>query len=156
MAIFLPTLKQHEGLSLKAYQDVARVWTICYGHAYVDPKLTMTQKQCDKLAESDGLKFMLPVLAAIKVPVSPTTLAAHTHFAVNIGIAGYRRSTALKLTNQKDYFGGCNAFMNWDGLTLKGKKYDCGDPQPKWVMDGGCRGLLARRVDEVAQCLSGI
>lgn len=46
-------LKRDEGCVLRAYQDTVGVWTIGYGHAYVQPGTTWTQAQADDALRRD-------------------------------------------------------------------------------------------------------
>lgn len=144
MIVVIPFLKEHEGLSLKAYLDAARVWTICYGHAYVSPGLRLSEKQCDALLKSDIIRYMKPVYDAMKYEPSPFVLAAHTSFAYNVGVAGYKKSQTLKITNTGDVVGGCKAMANW----YKSDGRDC-------RIDRKCRGVWNRRQDEIKLCLRG-
>lgn len=50
----LDIIKKHEGLRLKAYQDIVGVWTIGYGHTKnVSPGQTISQSQADNLLKQD-------------------------------------------------------------------------------------------------------
>lgn len=145
MAALIPSLQSHEGLSLEAYQDVAGVFTVCYGKAYVKPGTRKTQYECDAMLQSDAYAYMRPVYDAMKYQPDPLVLAAHTSFAYNIGIAAYKRSQTLAKTNSGDVVGGCKAMMNW--YTSGGK--DCR------IKANKCGGLITRRTDEVNLCLLG-
>lgn len=146
VAILIPWLKKDEGLSLTAYEDVAGVWTGCYGHAYVQPGQSWTEEQCNAILEADTMAHLLPVIAQLRVPLSPKTLAAHAHFAFNIGVGAYAKSKTLKLTNDGDLAAGCRAMGNW--FTAAGK--DCR------IRRNGCYGLINRRNDEISTCLAGL
>lgn len=146
MAIVVPFICLHEGEKLQSYADVAGVWTICNGITHgVKPGMTETREQCAAAEQGTIGRFMAQVSDLIKVPVSPQTLAAHTSFAYNIGISGYRRSTALRLTNQGKTAQGCRAMMIWH--TAGGR--DCSVPE------NNCYGIIRRRQDEIAMCLQG-
>lgn len=82
---------------------------------------------------------MLEIVPEIRYPISAPTLAAHTSFAYNIGLAGYKRSSTLRLTNQGDVAGGCKAMALWNKADGKVSK-----------------GLINRRNEEIKLCLSGV
>lgn len=143
----IPFITDHEGESLTAYQDVVGVYTICNGETSgVKPGDRKTLEECRALTQSRVGQFMQQVATKISVPVKPATLAAHTSFAYNIGIAGYARSTTLALTNRGDIAGGCLAMKRWN----KAGGRDC------TIKANGCYGLIKRRDDEVNLCLMGI
>ena len=143
----IPFIGDREGESLQSYKDSVGVWTVCRGETFgVTPDDKLTKQQCDLLTQSRIGMFMFQVAGNITVPVSPNMLAAHTSFAYNIGIDGYKRSSTLRLTNAGDYKGGCNAMMKW--ITAGGR--DCS------VRSNNCYGLFLRRQDEVKLCLQGV
>lgn len=143
----VPFITDREGESLEAYKDSVGVLTICRGETFgVSANDKLTKEECAALAQSRIGMFMLQIVPLIENEVSPKTLAAHTSFAYNIGIDGYRRSTTLRLTNAGDLRGGCQAMMKW--LTAGGK--DCS------VRENNCYGLYLRRQDEVKLCLAGL
>lgn len=147
MLIAAPFIGDHEGDKLDSYEDVAGVWTICEGVTGPDikPGLKMTAEQCDSLNQSEIGQFMTKVADRITVPVSAETLAAHTSFAYNIGIAGYTGSKALKETNAGKISKGCKDMANW--YTAGGM--DCRNKA------NNCYGLIERRNDEIKLCLVG-
>lgn len=142
-SVFIP---EHEGNSLKAYADVAGVWTICGGVANVSPDLTLTEKQCKDLTGSTIGKFMVNVAALSPSDIRPQTLAAYTSFAYNIGIGGFERSSTLRLANAGDIRGSCEAMLKW---YIAGGK-DCR------IRQNNCYGVYQRRLDERDLCLKGV
>lgn len=143
----IPFIGDREGESLQAYRDSVGVWTVCRGETLgVNPDDKLTKQQCDYLTQSRIGMFMFQVVDKLQVPLPPETLAAHTSFAYNIGLDGYGRSSALRLTNAGDVKGGCYAMMKW--VTAGGK--DCS------VRSNNCYGLFLRRQDEVKLCLQGV
>lgn len=143
----VPFITEREGESLNAYRDAVGVWTICHGETYgVAPGDKLTQSDCKALSQSRIGMFMLQITPLIQAEISPMSLAAHTSFAYNIGIDGYKRSSALRYTNQGNVAEGCKAMDKW--FTAGGK--DCR------VRSSGCYGLWQRRQDEIALCLSGV
>lgn len=156
LVILVGALKHHEGIKTDAYQDVVGVWTICYGETKgVYKGMSLTEKECDQLLKSRAKGFMDGVQDILRVKLSPDTLAAHTHFAYNIGLGGYTRSTVRRLTNDGDIEGGCHAMMRWNVLTIKGVRYNCSKPENLKNING-CRGIMNRREFERDLCLSGI
>lgn len=142
----VPFIVDREGESLDAYRDAVGVWTICNGETLgVSPGDKVTKEQCRLLAQSRIGQFLIEVAQEVSYPVSAPTLAAHTSFAYNIGLPGYKRSSTLRLTNQGNPKAGCEAMMNW--YTAGGK--DCR------VKANNCYGLIKRRQDEIKLCLSG-
>lgn len=157
MLIAVPFIIDREGESLESYRDVAGVWTICHGETLgVGPGQKATKEECAALTNSRVGQFMGQVRDLIKVDVSPKTLAAHTSFSFNIGVAGidpitgkclgYKCSQALALTNKGDLAAGCRAMANW--YSAGGK--DCR------VRANRCYGLINRRNEEIALCLAGL
>jgi lysozyme len=146
LAIAIPFIDKHEGLSLKSYEDVAGVWTVCSGIAHVSPEDQETPEQCAAMTNSSVGQFMQNVAHLITVPVTAPTLAAHTSLAYNIGINAYSKSQALEFTNAGNIAAGCRAMLNW--FTAGGK--DCR------IRSNNCWGVWARRQDEETLCLKGI
>lgn len=141
----IPFIGDQEGNKLDSYEDVVGVWTICEGVTGISvrPGMKLSQGQCDALDKSKIGQFMTGVANRITVIVTPETLAAHTSFAYNIGIAAYSRSKTLKLTNQGKIKQGCVAMANWE--TAGGR--DC------TVKSNDCYGLVVRRNNEIKLCL---
>jgi lysozyme len=135
-----PFIVDLEDEKLSSYQDVVGVWTVCSGETFgVDKGVNLSKEECRTLTQSRIGMFMLEITPLIQVPLTVDTLAAHTSFAYNIGVDGYRRSTTLRLTNQGNLRGGCNAMGLWnkaDGRVVQ--------------------GLINRRSKEIALCLKGI
>ncbi len=96
-SLLIPLVKQFEGCKLTAYQDIAGVWTIGWGHTGlgVQPGLVWTQEQADQVLDIDldmrysQLLQVSPVLA--ERPEGQQ--AALTDFVYNLGIGTYTRST---------------------------------------------------------------
>ncbi len=147
LACCLPFINIHEGESLESYEDVVGIWTICHGITKgIQPGMTKTAAECDDLTKSTLAQFMDQVAAAMTITPTPELLAAHTSFAYNIGIAGYRSSAALRETNKGHLAAGCLAMGNW--YTAGGK--DCR------IKANNCYGVVNRRNDEIKLCLSGV
>ncbi len=142
-------LSEKEGLELVAYQDGARVWTICQGKTDgVKPKDTATRAECDAWFSGEIGRRFVAVDALIKVPLSEPARAGIVSFCFNVGMAGCRGSTLIKAINAGHLQYGCDSMLWWKYITRDGKKYDCfADTQ------GICSGLKDRRFGEHALCL---
>lgn len=134
-----PFIVELEAEKLESYQDIAGVWTICSGETFgVDKDIRLSKEECRALTQSRIGMFILQITPFIQADLSADTLAAHTSFAYNIGVEGYKRSTTLRLTNMGDIIGGCKAMALWNKV-------------------GGniSKGLVNRRNKEIALCLKG-
>ena len=139
MVVALPFIQTREGTKLTAYQDIANVWTICSGVAYVPKGTVYTEAQCTDLDRETIGKHMKQVASELKVPVSAKTLAALTSFHYNIGDAGFRRSTTLRYFNNNEPEGGCRAMILWNKV---GNRVSA--------------GIVNRRQAEIKLCLAGL
>lgn len=127
----LALIKHFEGLSLKAYKDVAGFWTIGYGHLLKAPCPPITQEQADALLKLDLFKAEQAVSRLIAVPLSQGQFDALVSFTFNLGAARLKASTLRQKLNRGDY----------QGAALE---------IPKWRMAGGrvVAGLVRRRQAE--------
>lgn len=137
-----------EGISLKAYQDSVKVWTICRGHTGPEVKkgLIYTNAMCETLFRSDIWKAMNVVLTSNKRTLPEPVLVAHTSFVFNVGEGNYRKSTLLKKTQAGDMIGACKEFPRWKFAG----GYDCS------VRSNNCWGVWERRLREQSLCESGL
>lgn len=118
----LTLIERFESLRLEAYQDVAGIWTIGYGHTGdVFPGMTITAEQ--------ARQFLLGDLDTAEQTVGQATAQAFTNdnqFAAmvslcfNIGSGNFRDSTVLR----EHLLGNCqaaaNAFALWNKVTIDG------------------------------------
>lgn len=99
-------VKTWEGLKLKAYKDIAGIWTIGYGMTFypngtsVKAGDTITAKQADEMFAQTLQKFAQGVEDSIKTKVTNNQFAALVSFAYNVGLGAFRKSTLLKLVNE--------------------------------------------------------
>jgi lysozyme len=116
--------RQFEGCRLEAYQDLAGVWTIGYGHTGKDvyQGLVWTQEQAD-----DALLHDINVARALLEMYSPQlsngTLDALTDFVFNLGIGNYRTSTLCTLVNAENWSEVKLELLKWDhsnGIVVPG------------------------------------
>lgn len=129
-----------EGMELKAYQDSARIWTICVGHTGdVRPGQAATRAQCQELFKTDAGRALAAVERHLRVDLPNPTRAALTSFVFNVGEGAYSRSTLLRLVNS-------------------GRLREACDQLPRWVYADGkrLRGLERRRAAERELCLQGV
>jgi len=133
----LALIKRWEGLRLTAYQDVAKIWTIGYGHTNTaKPGMVITEAEADKLLRSDLLSAEKDVNRLVTVPLEQREFDALVSFTFNLGGGALGTSTLLKLINAGDKLGGAVTIPQW-----------C-----KANVNGGLKpvlGLVRRRVDEL-------
>lgn len=142
-AIATTFIGDKEGMELVAYQDGAKVWTICRGHTDgVKPGQTATKDQCDRWFTSEVGESLELVDRIVTVPMSPARHAAVASFcAYNIGIGKCASSTFIKRLNAGDPQA-CDEIPKW--VYVGGK--DCRDPA------NNCRGIVTRRQQEAELC----
>lgn len=133
--ILAPIIQRLEGLRLNAYQDVAGVWTIGYGHT--GPEVVKGLAWGRQQAE-DALLLDIQTAEWAAGRLSPTLvphiykLAAITDFVYNLGADKYAHSTLH-----------CRVDTNqWAFVPTELRR---------WVYAGGivCTGLKARRETEI-------
>jgi lysozyme len=137
MSLLLPLVQRFEGCKLQAYQDVAGVWTVGYGHtgADVDSTTVWSQDQADTALQTDLSDHYGQLLAiSPKVTaVSPGRQAALIDFVYNLGSGTYQHST---LRSAVDCFA-------WESVKNQLRL---------WIHAGGKvqQGLVDRRNAEIA------
>lgn len=125
----LALLKQFEGLRLKAYQDIAGVWTIGYGSTRyangnaIKPGDKLVNMECAEDLLLVTLKdFERTVNRVVTVPINQNQYDALVCFHYNTG--GLASSTLLRKLNKGDYAGAAAQFAAWNKATdpATGKK----------------------------------
>ena len=118
----LALVKQFEGLRLDAYQDVAGIWTIGYGHTRgVFPTMRMTQAQADAALNDDLQGAENVVTDAVSgCATTANQFSAMVSLCFNIGSANFRSSTVLREHRAGAYQDAANAFLLWDKSTING------------------------------------
>lgn len=113
-------IKQFEGVSLKAYKDIAGIWTIGHGLTTypdgkkVQPGDTITQEQADQYFKQTLQRFAQGVENAVKQPITNNQFAALVSFAYNVGLGAFQKSTLLKKVNANPNDPEIrNQFMRW-------------------------------------------
>lgn len=136
-------LKRFEGLELEAYQDIAGVWTIGYGHTGPDldaavedaaagidgerawfqiagGKVTVSERAAQSLLRVDLAARETAVADAVGVPLNQNQFDALVSFVYNVGAEPFRGSTALRRLNRGDYEGAADALTWWNKATVNG------------------------------------
>ena len=136
--LLIRKLKEFEGLRLEAYQDVAGVWTIGYGH-------TKEVREGDRISEYWARELLKEDIEratrqVMKLGVCRTQgqLDALVSFTFNLGFQRLRKSTLLKV------------------IKRQGSAADIKREFKRWVYAGGKRlsGLEKRRAWEAERFLS--
>ena len=114
-------IKEFEGLRLEAYKCPAGVWTIGYGttgRAGVGIKpaagMVITEAEAEWYLEQAVAKFAAGVEAVITAPVDENEFAAMTSLAYNIGLSGFRKSSALRHFQSGDKAKAAAAIKLWN------------------------------------------
>lgn len=137
--------KFFEGKENKAYVERVAgnaVVTVCYGHTRTAVMgQTYTDAGCDALLLKDMNEIYAPIVRKyVKVPLSQGEFNALTDFVYNVGETNFRKSTLLKLVNQREYDLAALEFRKWNKVNGK----NCDIPANK------CAGIPKRRAWEEA------
>jgi lysozyme len=111
----LAMTKGFEGLSLKAYQDCAGVWTIGYGHTgpALIAGMTISEADAEALLRADLADAVACVNRAVHVPISQGQFDALVDFCFNAGRGNLLQSTLLRKVNLGDFGGAAAQFGLW-------------------------------------------
>ncbi len=119
-------IEQFEGLYTRAYQDVAGIWTIGYGHTTtaglprVAPGMVITPTQADQILSSDLAAVEVDINHHVSVPLNQNQFDALGSFDFNTGELDH--SSLLSYINR----GGTlpeiitNFFLMWDHAHVNG------------------------------------
>lgn len=119
----LSLIKLFEGLSLRAYQDVAGIWTIGYGHIKgVESGATISEREAESFLSDDLKDAQRAVERLVKVPLNENEYSALVSLVFNIGEGAFARSTVLKRLNRGDREGAADAIELWNKATINGRK----------------------------------
>lgn len=115
-------LKRFEGLELEAYQDIAGVWTIGYGHTGPDvtPGMRITEREAEALLRRDLKSREDAVSRLVTVPLNQNEFDALVSFVYNVGAEAFRRSTALRRLNRGARLAAAEALTWWNKATVGG------------------------------------
>jgi lysozyme len=111
----LAMTKRFEGLSLKAYQDCAGVWTIGYGHTgpALIAGMTISEADAEALLRADLAEAVTCVNRAVNVPINQGQFDALVDFCFNAGRGNLLQSTLLRKVNLTDFEGAAAQFSLW-------------------------------------------
>ena len=121
--IGIALIKRFEGLRLKAYRDVAGVWTIGYGHTGGQARAgaKVTASEAEALLARDLGRFEEAVRRLVgRLPQQQ--FDALVSLSYNIGIGAFARSTALARLKAGDGRGAAEAIGWWNKATIGGEK----------------------------------
>lgn len=115
-------IKQFEGLELEAYQDIAGIWTIGYGHtgADVKPGQIITEAEAEAILKRDLGPREQAVSRLSKVELNQNEFDALVSFVYNVGENAYKGSTARRRLNSGDRLGAAEALTWWNKATVGG------------------------------------
>lgn len=131
-------IARSEGCRLRAYRDIAGVWTCGWGETEgVDASTVWTQDEADRRLCNRLREFSSRVLALCRVETTAHEEAAMVSLAYNIGVAGFARSSVLSAHNRGDHAAAARAFALWNKARVNGVLRPVG-------------GLTARRAREAA------
>lgn len=111
----LALIKRFEGCKLTAYKCPAGIWTIGYGSTgpHVKPGMEITEAQAEQLLRDDLARFEQAVSAAAP-NATQNQFDAMVSLAFNIGIAGFQKSSVLRLHNLGKFQGAADSFALWN------------------------------------------
>lgn len=118
----LGLIKRFEGLRLDAYQDVAGIWTIGYGHTRgVTPGMHVSEDAAEQALKDDLHGAENAVDTAIGVAAtSDNQFSAMASLCFNIGSANFRSSTVLRQHLDNNADAAASAFLLWDKARING------------------------------------
>ncbi|TEX49865.1 MAG: hypothetical protein B7C55_12630, partial [Actinomycetales bacterium mxb001] len=97
-------VKFFEGLKLSRYYCPSGKLTIGYGHTGIGTRnYSISKLQAEELLKQDLLVFQKVVRDNVKVPLTTYQFGALVSFSFNVGEGAFKRSTLLKLLNNKQY-----------------------------------------------------
>lgn len=114
------SIKQFEGYSPVAYNDVAGIPTMGYGHKITGQETT---NDPEELFKQDVAIASNAIDSLVKVPLQPNQREALTSLVYNIGQGAFANSTLLKKLNAGDVQGAAAEFDRWihaGGKPVKG------------------------------------
>ncbi len=119
----LGLIKLFEGLSLRAYQDVAGIWTIGYGHIKdAKPGQTITESEAEALLRGDLKDAEQGVERLVRAAIKDNEFSALVSLVFNIGESAFAHSTTLKSLNRGNREEAAAAIELWNKATINGKK----------------------------------
>lgn len=107
-------VKFFEGLKLSRYYCPSGKLTIGYGHTGIGTRnFSISKLQAEELLKQDLLVFQKVVRDNVKVPLTSYQFGALVSFSFNVGEGAFKRSTLLKLLNNKKYSSVPSELLKW-------------------------------------------
>jgi lysozyme len=118
----LALIKRFEGLKLDAYQDVAGIWTIGYGHTRgVTPGMHISEDEAEQALKDDLHGAENTVDTAVGgAPTNDNQFSAMASLCFNIGSANFRSSTVLQQHLAGNATTAADAFLLWNKARING------------------------------------
>lgn len=116
----LQLIKNYEGCSLDAYQDVKGIWTIGYGWTGnvngmpLKAGVSISATQAEELLTLAADSAVRAVNNLLKVAVNQPQFDALVSFTYNVGSGALKSSTLLKKLNMEDFEGAADEFLRWN------------------------------------------
>jgi lysozyme len=118
----LNLIKTFEGLKLKAYQDVADIWTIGYGHIKgVHEGMQITNAQAEQFLKDDLRNTETAVASECGAATTDNQFAAMVALAFNIGTGAFATSTVLDRNQAGNTQQAADAFLMWNKAHVNGE-----------------------------------
>ena len=115
-------IAESEGCRLEAYNDIAGVPTIGWGHTGgVMLRDTLTQEAADKLLCEELTQFANELRPLFRLAVPTYPFGAMVSLAYNIGVGAFKKSSVLRLFNEDKYDAAAEAFKLWNKARINGK-----------------------------------
>jgi lysozyme len=124
----LDLIKSFEGLRLDAYQDVAGIWTIGYGHIRdVQEGMRFTLDEAEQALRDDLAEAEKAVeRVTADFTTSDNHYAALVSLCFNVGSGNFRGSTVLKKHVEGDFDAAGTAFLMWNKSRVDGVLQEVG------------------------------
>ena len=115
-------IKRFEGLELEAYQDIAGIWTIGYGHTGADvfEGWEISKFEAEELLRVDLVSREKAINDLVRVDINQNQFDALVSFVYNVGIGALERSTALRELNRGNYLKAAEALTLFNKATIRG------------------------------------
>lgn len=127
----LNLIKSFEGLELKAYKDIAGVWTIGYGHTLGFLGINPTFHHASEITEAEAEKLLRQDLISREADLNSWRITqgvelrqpefdALMSFIFNVGFTGFKGSTTARKLIHGDRDGAAAALMLWNKARVDG------------------------------------
>ncbi|MEA4836895.1 MAG: hypothetical protein VB101_01230 [Rhodospirillaceae bacterium] len=141
---------EREGISLTAYQDGVKVWTICRGRTEgVRAGDVATRAQCDAWLKADVGQHMASTQRLVRIDLPAPTLAAYAYTVYNMGPGNFSRNKSgiLAAIRRGDGPAACDLLTDPRMRTAGGR--DCA------VRANNCHGVWVARQEARLLCRAG-